>query len=706
MAYVNVLSGVGSSLANFVKNPATPKKISKNADVNTRIDSASNNVADMHTYLQHFAIEQSKFATNISTQLNRIEKRIDYISQRISPKIFTIGKGKDRQSVKYDPLAPEGRQVTLLTSSGKSGRLASKKGGALSEYNQALSKAAYSSNTEQNGATPVNIKPKMTVAGSTKEERSALYKKLSYEMREDDPVYLLKVSMEKNFKKLFNLLEELKNNIPAGGNLPWKPKIPKIPPISPGVVAAAAPAVAAAGGVAVTAGGAKALDKAMKQGANKAIDSILTDVTKNQLKTGVKPEESYAAYKTAMDLAMSKATPEKQKYFRQQWLNSEGLSDLERNMAARYFGNKSYKYNKKTNQWEEASSQASPSISASDVQTPSKPAPSTTQTPSSTIASPSAPSTKTGVDSKVTDQKMPDSTVKDYIISAAKKVGVDVGIMMAMAKQESGFNPNAVPMNKKTGRLMSSAKGLYQFLDSTWNSMVAKYGSKFPELGKGPFHPEAGAIAGALYIKENSKILKQAGIPINGTTIYASHFLGPGGAKTLFSANPDTNAVKLMPAAAKSNPWIFMNKDGSAKTAEEVQNTLFEKVGKFANYYAEKITGKSSSQEYMSPPLAPATPATPASPAPTATGTTVTKPASQVPTKPVATTSGTNLSQQSSTLADNRMAAATQSVVNAVVPMAPPVQCRFQPQKTNLPDASIDNSDDTVKKMFGRDRWA
>ena len=173
------------------------------------------------------------------------------------------------------------------------------------------------------------------------------------------------------------------------------------------------------------------------------------------------------------------------------------------------------------------------------------------------------------------------ASVIDSIRNAAKKVGVDANIMLAMAKQESGFNPNA-----KAGT--SSASGLFQFISSTWDSMVSKHGNKFPELNKGKMDTDASAIAGALYIKENSEFLKKNGIPVNGTTIYATHFLGAGGAKKLLSASPSAIGAELLPAAAAANKPIFYDKSDNARTVSQILEVLYNKVGKNAEKYAGK----------------------------------------------------------------------------------------------------------------------
>jgi len=194
-------------------------------------------------------------------------------------------------------------------------------------------------------------------------------------------------------------------------------------------------------------------------------------------------------------------------------------------------------------------------------------------------------------------QPVDKETVKQIIVQAAGIVGVDPGIMLAMGQQESSFNPNARPYvkDKKTGemKLLSSAKGLFQFIDSTWKNMLEKYSGKYPELLNGPMDPIANALAGALYVKENSEILRSKKIAITGTSIYATHFLGPGGASKLFSASPTASAVSVLPAAAASNPHIFYANygkgDARPRTIREVIDTLYKKVGSKAEAYTAEI---------------------------------------------------------------------------------------------------------------------
>lgn len=210
---------------------------------------------------------------------------------------------------------------------------------------------------------------------------------------------------------------------------------------------------------------------------------------------------------------------------------------------------------------------------------------------------PAPPPSPAKVPSKPMATKMPEQTVGDAIKEASNKVGVDESIMLAMAKQESGFKPDA-----KAGT--SSAKGLYQFIDSTWNSMVSRFSKSFPELLKGPYDALASAIAGALYIKENATFLKKNNIPVTGTNIYASHFLGAGGARTLLTAPPNQIAAEVpglqAPAAANKNIFFVKGDVNKPRTVDQVIEVLYNKVGKTAEEYKIALNEPASGTQLAS----------------------------------------------------------------------------------------------------------
>jgi hypothetical protein len=168
----------------------------------------------------------------------------------------------------------------------------------------------------------------------------------------------------------------------------------------------------------------------------------------------------------------------------------------------------------------------------------------------------------------------------EKVIAAIKRAsdmtGVDFGYMMAMAEKESGFNPNA---KAKT----SSASGLYQMINSTWLSMVDKYGSKYNVTADQVFDPAANALMAALFTRDNKAYLIRRGIanPSN-TALYLAHFLGPGGSIPMLKGAADASAVDTAGAkAANANKSIFWN-GGKERTNKQV-----------IEYFASSIEPKS-----------------------------------------------------------------------------------------------------------------
>jgi len=223
-------------------------------------------------------------------------------------------------------------------------------------------------------------------------------------------------------------------------------------------------------------------------------------------------------------------------------------------------------------------------------------------TPSApTGASPSAPmpgitpQTLTGPSSSMTPVNMPSesatadptklgelksnapSDVKKIVTDAASVVGVDPALALSTVALESSFKPDAKAQT-------SSAKGLYQFIDSTWKAQLAKYGVRYglDPYNTSPLDPMANSLMGAHFIKDNVNYLaKRTGDSnITATDTYAAHFLGPAGAAQLLNAvasNPAASAPDLMPGPAKANQAIFYN-GNQPRSVSEVYKVLDQKV--------------------------------------------------------------------------------------------------------------------------------
>lgn len=189
---------------------------------------------------------------------------------------------------------------------------------------------------------------------------------------------------------------------------------------------------------------------------------------------------------------------------------------------------------------------------------------------------------------------------------ASAKTGVNFAYMVKQAAVESSFNPNA---KAKT----SSATGLYQFLSSTWIGMIDKYGDKHGidvsgksraeilELRK---NPEIASKMAAEFASENERFLnKRWGGEVGPTELYLAHFMGAGGASNFLKAK-DKNALQpaadLMPEAARANRNIFFDKQGRAKTIDEVY-AFFDK--KFSNLPVSELNETLDRFEVISQPI-------------------------------------------------------------------------------------------------------
>jgi Transglycosylase SLT domain len=190
--------------------------------------------------------------------------------------------------------------------------------------------------------------------------------------------------------------------------------------------------------------------------------------------------------------------------------------------------------------------------------------------------------------------------VASAIHKASATTGVDFSYLVAQAGQESSFRPDA-----KAGT--SSAAGLYQFVDSTWLTMIrdkgAAYGlgdlaAQIDTTGAAPRvadaamrrkildlrnDPAISSVMAAEYAKSNQAQLAQnLNRTVNPTDLYMAHFLGASGATKFLSAldnASDTAGAKLLPDAAAANRGVFYNADGSPRTVAQIYDHYARRFG-------------------------------------------------------------------------------------------------------------------------------
>lgn len=175
---------------------------------------------------------------------------------------------------------------------------------------------------------------------------------------------------------------------------------------------------------------------------------------------------------------------------------------------------------------------------------------------------------------------------------ASSRTGVDFAYLVAQAGQESGFKADA---QAKT----SSARGLFQFIDSTWLETVRDHGAKHglaevaqkittgsdgkPRVTDAETRrdilalrddPRIAAVMAAEYARSNQQVLsREFGVDVKKVDLYLGHFLGAGGATKFLGAlkdNPAQSAAALLPEAAAANKGVFYTPDGKTRSLGEI----------------------------------------------------------------------------------------------------------------------------------------
>ncbi|MCJ2063239.1 transglycosylase SLT domain-containing protein [Methylobacterium sp. J-088] len=149
-----------------------------------------------------------------------------------------------------------------------------------------------------------------------------------------------------------------------------------------------------------------------------------------------------------------------------------------------------------------------------------------------------------------------------------------------LVKRESNGDPNAQAST-------SSAKGLTQFIPSTWNATARQH----PELGLTPVgngqdgrtDPDQSIRAAKALTADNEAVLGRVGLPVSDASRYALHFLGASGGVRLVGGamrNPDVPALNYAdPKAVAANRSVFFDRNGAPKSAGTVMNDFARSFG-------------------------------------------------------------------------------------------------------------------------------
>lgn len=184
------------------------------------------------------------------------------------------------------------------------------------------------------------------------------------------------------------------------------------------------------------------------------------------------------------------------------------------------------------------------------------------------------------------------------IRSASQQTGISFDYLMKTAYRESALNPSAQAST-------SSARGLFQFIDTTWLQTVKddgaafglqQYANQIEKTGDGQYvvrdpavraqilrlrdNPEIASNMAAAFSKRNAmEIQTVLGRQPTEGELYIAHFLGANGAKRFLSlkaSNPNASAAAAFPDAARANKSIFYNSSGS-RSIEDAYRVLVSK---------------------------------------------------------------------------------------------------------------------------------
>lgn len=162
----------------------------------------------------------------------------------------------------------------------------------------------------------------------------------------------------------------------------------------------------------------------------------------------------------------------------------------------------------------------------------------------------------------------PQSGINDLISAAAERNSVPSDLLMNIAGAESSGRSDAA--NPR-----SSAKGVFQFIDSTWEGLGGTPGNQFD--------PQENVELGARFTRQNAERLKQElGRDPTYAETYAAHYFGPGVSSMLKNADP-SDPIEVGLATFTNSRGVDQilraNPNLQGKTVGEVMSSLTAKAG-------------------------------------------------------------------------------------------------------------------------------
>jgi hypothetical protein len=168
--------------------------------------------------------------------------------------------------------------------------------------------------------------------------------------------------------------------------------------------------------------------------------------------------------------------------------------------------------------------------------------------------------------------------VVDYrqaIIDEANRLGVPPEVALQISGVESNFDPNARPIDPKTGKPRSSATSFFQVIDKTFKNLGGR-----PEKRNDPM--ENIRIGVKSLSEDQAALAKKLGRAPNASELYTTHVLGAPVGSKLLSADPNmpisafldkvdpTNKSRILAA----NPEVL----GGKKTVGDVLSWTQKKM--------------------------------------------------------------------------------------------------------------------------------